>query len=86
MKTKQKKRLRITERDFIIANRKAAREEEIQAHGKPIMFRGHLHKSKKKYDRKQLKKAITQTDDGFLLWFSTWIHIPVPSCNHVGGH
>lgn len=67
MKPKQRKRLRITERDFLLANRKAAREEEIQAHGKPIMFRGHLHKSKKKYDRKQLKKAITQTDDGFLL-------------------
>ena len=50
---------------------RAAREEEIQAHGKPIMFRGHLHKSKKKYDRKQLKKAITQTDDGFLLsWWA----------------
>ena len=65
MSTKKGKRLRITERDFLLANRKAAREEEILAHGKPVIFRSHLQKSKKKYDRKQLKKTITQTDDGF---------------------
>lgn len=68
MSTKKGKRLRITEHDFLLANRKAAREEEILAHGKPIVFRSHLHKSKKKYDRKQIKKTITQTDDGFLVY------------------
>ena len=42
MRPMNKKRLRITERDFLLANRKAAREEEILAHGKPIIFRSHL--------------------------------------------
>ena len=71
MKPKKLKRLRITERDYILANRKAAREEEILAHGKPVSFRSHFHKIKKKYDRKQLKKAISDTtDDGF------FIHLP----------
>ena len=64
MSTKKGKRLRITQRDFLLANRKAAREEEILAHGKPILFRSHLQVSKKKYNRSQMKKAITQTDDG----------------------
>ena len=68
MKPKKPKRLRITERDYILANRKAAREEEILAHGKPISFRSHFHKIKKKYDRKQLKNAISDTtDDGFFI-------------------
>ena len=66
MKPKKVKRLRITERDYLLANRKAAREEEILAHGKPVSFRSHFHKIKKKYDRKQLKKVISDTtDDGF---------------------
>ena len=64
MKTKKKKRLRITERDYLLANRKASREEEIFAHGKQIAFRSHLQKSKKQYDRKHLKQAITLPDDG----------------------
>ena len=62
--------MRITERDFILANRKAAREEEIQAHGKPITFRKQLYKSKKTYSRKQSKQAIIETDDGFLRYTS----------------
>lgn len=66
MKTKKRKRLRICASDFILANRKASREEEILAHGKPIAFRPQVHKSKKRYDRKRLKKTITPTDDGFL--------------------
>lgn len=68
MKPKRIKRLRITERDYLLANRKAAREEEILAHGKPVSFRSHFHKIKKKYDRKQLKKVISDTtDDGFFI-------------------
>ena len=63
MKKKKVKRLRITEQDFLLANRKAAREEEILAHGKPISFRSHLHRSKKQYDRKRLKKAIRFIED-----------------------
>jgi len=68
MSTKKGKRLRITERDFLLANRKAAREEEILAHGKPITFRSHLQNSKKQYNRKQMKKAITQSDDGLFFF------------------
>ena len=64
MKKKKVKRLRITEQDFLLANRKAAREEEILAHGKPISFRSHLHKSKKQYDRKRLKRAIKSMAEG----------------------
>ena len=46
---------KITERDFIKANRKASREEEISNHGKPIKIGG-LHKSKKEYSRKDKHK------------------------------
>lgn len=65
MRTRRTKKLRITERDFLLANRKAAREEDIQAHGKPIIFRKYLYKSKKTYNRKQSKQTIIVTDDGF---------------------
>ena len=57
MKTKRKqKKLRITEADFMLANRRAARLEEIAEHGKPVSFRRAIHKSKTAYDRKRLKK------------------------------
>ena len=67
MASKKKTIIRITERDFLLANRKAAREEEILAHGKPITFRSHLQASKKKYNRKQMKKAITQRMMAFFI-------------------
>lgn len=51
----KKKNFKITIEDFLKANRKAAREEEIQAHGKPIMFKTKIHKSKKLYTRKNYK-------------------------------
>ena len=64
MKPKKKmKKLRITEKDFLLANRRAARIEEIQEHGRPVSFRMALHKSKKVYDRKRLKKAGIANDD-----------------------
>ena len=47
--------LRIKEADFLLANRRAARQEEIQAHGRPVQARTMLHKSKKLYDRKKMK-------------------------------
>ena len=57
MKPKRKqKKLRITEADFMLANRRAARLEEIAEQGKPVSFRRATHKSKKVYDRKRLKK------------------------------
>lgn len=52
----RKKTLRITEADFMLANRRAARLEEIAEHGRPVTFRKALHRSKKVYDRKRLKK------------------------------
>ena len=64
MKPKKKmKKLRITEKDFLLANRMAARMEEIQEHGWPVSMRSALHKSKKVYDRKRLKKAGINSDD-----------------------
>ena len=64
MKPKRKqKKLRITEADFMLANRRAARLEEIAEHGRPVSMRSALHKSKKVYDRKRLKKAGIGSDD-----------------------
>ena len=58
MKPKKKQnKLRITEADFMLANRRAARLEEIAEHGRPVSFRKAIHKSKKVYDRKRLKRA-----------------------------
>ena len=52
---KRQKKLHITEADFMLANRRAARLEEIAEHGRPVSFRRSIHKSKKLYDRKRLK-------------------------------
>lgn len=61
MKTrKQQKKLRITEADFMLANRRAARLEEIERYGKPVSFRKVLHKSKKAYDRKRMKRELPE--------------------------
>ena len=63
MKPKKKqKKLRITEADFMLANRRAARLEEIAGHGRPVSYSA-LHKSKKVYDRKRLKRAGITFDD-----------------------
>ena len=42
----------------MLANRRAARLEEIELHGKPVSFGKVLQKSKKVYSRKRLKKEI----------------------------
>ena len=56
MKRKKKlKDMRITLADFMLANRRAARLEEIAAHGRPVTFRSSIRKSRKVYDRKRLK-------------------------------
>ena len=58
MKHKKKmKKQRITEADYMLAQRRAARLEEIAEHGRPVSFRKAIHKSKKVYDRKKLKGA-----------------------------
>ena len=58
-----KNKFRITEKDFLLANRKASREEEIAQYGKQVLFRTTKQKSKKVYDRKRLKKAGINSDD-----------------------
>ena len=61
MKNKKKpKKLRITEADFLLANRRAARLEEIAEHGRPVTFRKAIHKSKRAYDRKRMKKMMPE--------------------------
>ena len=62
-KQKKQKKLRITEADFMLANRRAARLEEIAEHGRPVSMRSALHKSKKIYDRKRMKRAAIHLDD-----------------------
>ena len=61
---KKQKKLRITEADFMLANRRAARLEEIAEHGRPVSFRKAVHKSRKVYDRKRLKRAGENLSDG----------------------
>ncbi len=53
----KQKKLRITEADYLLANRRASRAEEIQAHGRLIHGRRTVHKSKKIYDRNAMKRA-----------------------------
>lgn len=62
-KKKSPKKLHITEADFMLANRRAARLEEIAEHGRPVSFRRAVHKSKKLYDRKKLKSKEIKGDD-----------------------
>ena len=64
MKPKMKqKKLWITEADFMLANRRAARLEEIAEHGRPVSFRKAVYKSKKVYDRKRLKRMEQKLSD-----------------------
>ena len=57
----------------MLANRRAARMEEIAEHGRPVSMRSALHKSKKVYDRKRLKRAVITNDDcPFLFIGARW--------------
>lgn len=42
--------------DYLLANRRAARSEEISLHGKPVSFRGAVHKPKTAYSRCRMKR------------------------------
>ena len=59
---KSPKKLRITQEDYMLAQRRAARMEEIAEHGKPVSLRSAVDRSKKVYDRKRLKKAGLDLD------------------------
>jgi len=48
---------RITQQDYIKAFRKASREQEIEAHQKPVFQRLNVHQSKKIYNRKKVKAS-----------------------------
>ena len=52
------RKLHISEDAFMLANRRAARQEEIDAHGRQVSFRKVMHRSKKAYDRNKNKKDI----------------------------
>lgn len=47
---------KISYKDYIKANRKASREEEINMFGKQIFNRTKVHKSKKQYNRQRDRK------------------------------
>ena len=47
---------RITQDDYIKANRKASREAEIKEHGYPVCYK-RVHESKKVYNRRKIKAA-----------------------------
>ena len=67
----RRKKLRITEMDYLKANRRASRQEEIASHGHPIQGQAMIHKSKKVYDRNRMKRAAIKSDDSshFLSYF-----------------
>ena len=51
------KKMKITQQDYIKANRKASRDEEIALHGWPTRQHA-IHKSKKVYNRKRMKAGL----------------------------
>ena len=48
------KKVQFDREDYLKANRKLSREEEIKTHGRPVRIGG-VHKSKKVYDRRDEK-------------------------------
>ena len=52
-----KKKMKFTQEDYLKANRKASREEEIEKHGRPVSF-NRIHVSKKVYNRKRIKAGF----------------------------
>ena len=79
---KRMKKLRITEADYMLAQRRAARLEEIAAHGKPVSMRSAIHKSKKIYNRirnTSLKyETVLRTTSSLrrlTMWFSPSIRV-----------
>ena len=62
------KKLRITEADYLKANRRASRQEEIDSHGHPVQGRAMVHRSRKVYDRNRMKRAVITDDDSSLFY------------------
>ena len=80
---KHNKRLRITQDDFLLANRRASRMEEIEAHGRQIIFRTVKQKSKKVYDRNSLKRAGIKSDDGSFYIYRQQQRRPNPTATGI---
>ena len=75
----KQKKMRITLADFILANRRASRTEEIEKYGQQVHNRRMVHKSKKKYDRKAMKRAVIALDDSSFCFISGtkwWLNVP----------
>ena len=70
----RRKKLRITEADYLKANRKASRQEEIESHGHPVQGRAMIHKSKKVYDRNRIKRAAIKSDDSSHFFYPATVH------------
>lgn len=58
---------RITQDDYIKANRKASREAEIEMYGHPICHK-RVHQSKKVYNRKKIKATDKELLSFFVLF------------------
>ena len=67
----KRKKLRITQADYLKANRRASRQEEIESHGHPVQGRAMIHKSKKVYDRNRIKRAAIKSDDSSHFFMTT---------------
>ncbi|MBO7113591.1 MAG: hypothetical protein J6V95_00270 [Bacteroidaceae bacterium] len=63
MKNRKKCKQIGTLADYVKANRKASREEEILAHGKQVSSRPAVFKSKKVYNRKRRQMDIPYGED-----------------------
>ena len=63
------KKMQFDREDYLKANRKLSREEEIKTHGRPVRIGG-VHKSKKVYDRKRSKAEMKRLCLIFYLLFN----------------
>ena len=63
------KKVQFDREDYLKANRKLSREEEIKTHGRPVRIGG-VHKSKKVYDRKRSKAEMKRLCLIFYLLFN----------------
>ena len=81
----KRKKLRITEADYLKANRRASRQEEIESHGHPVQGRAMIHKSKKVYDRNRMKRAAIKSDDSsfFIVQTKYLVSFVIYTCNHI---
>lgn len=70
-----KPKKRITQSDYIKANRIASREAEIENHGHPVCHKM-VHKSKKIYDRKR-KKAGNEDLPFFFFKFKCYLEFAI---------